>query len=93
MLQMGFFSFSRFTIITGGVVALGCCFCPTNCSEGPGIGGFGLFSSFVFAMLVSISFSSLSSRYFSFSVGVFVILITFLNGFWSFAICVSISFR
>ena len=36
----GLVSFSRFTILTfGGVVALGCCFCPKKLSEGPGVGG------------------------------------------------------
>ena len=89
----GLFSFSRFTILTfGGVVALGCCFCPKNCSEGPGqgeaplasgtsgVGGgaFGLSSSFAFAIAVSMSFSRVANRSCSCSVGVFVGLVFLL---------------
>ena len=37
----GLFSFSRFTILTFGF-GVGCCFCPKNCSEGPGVGGGGV---------------------------------------------------
>ncbi len=91
----GLFSFSRFTILTfGGVVALGCCFCPKNCSDGPGKGGaplasgtsgvggggggFGLFSSFAFTIAVSMSFSRVANRSCSCSVGVFDVLVFLL---------------